>query len=79
MKEFVKIYFLAFLILLTSCVKLEWDLKRDNPGDTNQNINGDAPFIKFSKFEVVADNNGDGVVNKGFPPRPKPIPLPDIN
>ena len=65
MKEFVKIYFLAFLILLTSCVKLEWDLKRDNPGDTNQNINGEAPFIKFSKFEVVADNNGDGVVNKG--------------
>ncbi len=65
MKEILKFNLLAILILLSSCVKLEWDLKRDNPADANQNISGDSPLIKFSKFEVVADNNGDGVVNKG--------------
>jgi len=63
MKFILKFNILIFLLLLSSCVKLEWDLKRDNPAD--QNINGDSPNIKFSKFEVVSDNNGDGVVNKG--------------
>jgi len=53
-------YFLLLVVLIFSCEKI--DLPRDNPLDNN---NGSGkPEIVFSKFLVVYDDNGNGVINK---------------
>ncbi len=54
------VYFIFLLILVCSCDKL--DLPRDNPLDNNSGSG--KPEIVFSKFIVVYDDNGNGVINK---------------
>ncbi|OFY84600.1 MAG: hypothetical protein A3F72_19345 [Bacteroidetes bacterium RIFCSPLOWO2_12_FULL_35_15] len=65
-----KIFLLLHIILLlSSCEKKDanWNLQRSNPADNQGSSNGSAktPSIKFSKYEVSADNNNDQQINKG--------------
>lgn len=59
-----KILFILIAVALFGCEK--WDLERDNPLDNNTDINSDKdPELVFSKYEVIYDNNDDGIINKG--------------
>jgi hypothetical protein len=61
-------YILSFLLLLGlilgSCKKLDRDNPQDAKGTSNP-ATSKGPDMKFSKFEIYSDNNGDGQVNKG--------------
>ncbi len=52
-------YILALASTFFSCEK--FDLPRDNPLDNNSKSG--SPNIKFSKYNVVYDSNGDGIIN----------------
>lgn len=55
---------ILFLIgfICSSCKEVVWNLERNNPIDSN-NPKG-SPQIKFSRYVVVFDDNGNGVVNR---------------
>ena len=61
----MKIIKIAFLLIVAfhfnSCTKMEWDLKKDNPFDSNNS----SPTIDISSVTVVCDNNEDGKINSG--------------
>lgn len=60
------LFFICLLgFLSTTCKKLERDNPLDNKNTVTNSTTTPGPNIKFSKYEVYADNNGDQQVNKG--------------
>lgn len=56
-------YFLILITLFCGCEEL--DLPRDNPADNKNNTNTiGGVSLKFSKYTIVSDDNGDAIINK---------------
>jgi hypothetical protein len=61
--EFIIIFFLA--IAFSSCDKMQWDLERDNPLDSENNVGGALTLLEFCNYVVVYDNNNNNIINAG--------------
>ena len=61
------LYFLLIVgIIFYSCDKLIPDLPRDNPLDgNNDTVIVEGVSVKYASHNIVFENNGDGLINKG--------------
>jgi len=64
--KYLSTILVAFSIILCGCEKLIPDLPRNNPLDgKNDTAMVAGVSLKYSSYNVVGDNNNDGVINKG--------------